>query len=80
MFEDKAVRSSMWPCWLTFIALSRLEPQYFWSGTANLGLWQSCDGWIAGVGSMMRQKADTGIWLCATSDWQTFGSIIHKPG
>lgn len=29
---------------------------------------------------VLRQKADTGVWITEASAWQAFGSYIHKPG
>jgi hypothetical protein len=29
---------------------------------------------------VLRQKTDTGVWFNEKSDWQPFGSFIHKPG
>jgi hypothetical protein len=29
---------------------------------------------------VLRQKADTGVWLSESSDWQAFGSYINQPG
>jgi hypothetical protein len=29
---------------------------------------------------VLRQKSDTGVWINESSEWQAFGSHIHKPG
>ena len=29
---------------------------------------------------VLRQKSDTGVWINESSEWQAFGSYVHKPG
>lgn len=44
----------------------------------SVAVLRQLDGWHWFY--VLRQKTDTGVWFNEISDWQPFGSYIHKPG